>query len=235
MAIYAVWGPPQSGKTTVAIDLAFALSQSGQSVLIISPEPYSELSARLSVQIKKEQSLSALSGGIASLKKSVMQVDSLLYVLAVPYDYDVFDGDMSSAAAKDMLEQAAVMFDAVIVDCPSSACSVIAAWAINTADALLLLMGARSAAVLWNGSFRRAIDTAKGRTIHICNQTSKGFDYHALCSVLKLEPDIRLPYFPEADVTQESRRCLYGASGKTGKAYSEQIDELCKRLKGAEK
>ena len=38
MGINAVWGPPQSGKTTMAIDLAFALSRGGQSVLLISPE-----------------------------------------------------------------------------------------------------------------------------------------------------------------------------------------------------
>ena len=51
MSINAVWGPPHSGKTTLAIDLAYALSQKGQSVCLISPELYSELSARIKINV----------------------------------------------------------------------------------------------------------------------------------------------------------------------------------------
>ena len=60
MSIYAVWGPPHSGKTTLAIDMSFSFSQRGQSVLLISTELFSELSANLNVQIKKEKSLAAV-------------------------------------------------------------------------------------------------------------------------------------------------------------------------------
>ena len=60
MGIYAVWGPPQSGKTSLAIDLAFALSLKGKSVCLISPELYSELAARLNIRIEPEKSRSSI-------------------------------------------------------------------------------------------------------------------------------------------------------------------------------
>lgn len=71
MGINAVWGPPQSGKTTKAIDLAFALSRGGQSVLLISPELYSELAARLNIRIEPEKSLVAAYKNKESLKQIV--------------------------------------------------------------------------------------------------------------------------------------------------------------------
>ena len=36
MSIIAIWGPPNSGKTTLAVDLAFALAGNGSSVCMVS-------------------------------------------------------------------------------------------------------------------------------------------------------------------------------------------------------
>ena len=106
MGIYAVWGPPQSGKTSLAIDLAFALSLKGKSVCLISPELYSELAARLNIRIEPEKSLLAAYKKKDSLKQIVHTADDLLYVLAVPFDYDAFGEDMPEDAARALVEQA---------------------------------------------------------------------------------------------------------------------------------
>ena len=68
MSITAVWGPPNSGKTTLAIDLAYALTRYGRSVCLLSPEPYGELGARLGLNIPQERSLLGVSKGEASLE-----------------------------------------------------------------------------------------------------------------------------------------------------------------------
>ncbi len=134
MGICAVWGPPQSGKTTLAIDMAFALSMDGQSVCLISPELYSELSIRLNTRIMPSKSLAVVRSSKESIKQLVHTVDELLYVLAVPIENDAFGEEISEEKVKEILNQAIVVFDHVIVDCPSHAGSVMAAWALNMAD-----------------------------------------------------------------------------------------------------
>ena len=117
MGIYAVWGPPQSGKTTMAIDMAFAMSLRGKSVCLISPELYSELAARLNIRIEPEKSLLAAYKKVNSLKQIVHKADDLLYVLAVPFDHDAFGEDMPEEAARALVEQAGKTFDVVIGWC----------------------------------------------------------------------------------------------------------------------
>ena len=119
MGINAVWGPPQSGKTTMAIDLAFALSRGGQSVLLISPELYSELAARLNIRIEPEKSLVAAYKNKESLKQIVHTVDDLLYALAVPFDNDAFGEDVSEEVARAVIEQAGLQ----TADWPSPRCT----------------------------------------------------------------------------------------------------------------
>ena len=94
MGINAVWGPPQSGKTTMAIDLAFALSRGGQSVLLISPELYSELAARLNIRIEPEKSLVAAYKNKESLKQIVHTVDDSAegYTVLECYVYQLPEG-----------------------------------------------------------------------------------------------------------------------------------------------
>ncbi len=231
MSIYAVWGPPHSGKTTLAIDMAFSFSQRGQSVLLISTELHSELSANLNVQIRKEKSLAAVTEGNVSVKQVVQQVDNLLFVLAVPYDNDVFDGDISSNTARELMEQAKSLFDVVIVDCQSGACSIIAAWALHQADRIVMLTGACSSAALWDLSYRRAIRTGSGKLLYVCDQVASDFDYRALCGCIHATPSVWLPYYPDARMTQETRRTLYGSNSKVGKDYVQKVDALCELLK----
>ena len=234
MGIYAVWGPPQSGKTTMAIDMAFALSLQGKSVCLISPELYSELAARLNIRIEPEKSLLAAYKKTGSLKQIVHKAEDLLYVLAVPFDNDAFGEDMPEDAAKALVEQAGKTFDVVIVDCPAHTGSVLAAWALSRADSVFMMSGAHSAAVMWNNAFRRAISAMKRKTYHICAEINSSFDYRTLHNMLGVTADVWLPHFPDAAMLQLLKRTLYQANGRVGRAYTKGIDQVCSLMTGKE-
>lgn len=232
MSITAVWGPPQSGKTTLAIDLAFALSRQGESVCLISPENYSELSAKLSLNITKQKSLLNACQALGNLKQTVYCVDDLFFLLAVPTHYDAFSEDTTGTEAKGLMKQAASVFDIVLVDCPSHTGSAIAAWALNMADTVILLSGCANTAGLWYSAFRRALDVIAGRTLFVCLQGNDSFDYRSLLSLIEKKPDIWLPYISDADSIQSLRRTLYESGGKSGRTYTGAVDSICSRLKG---
>ena len=227
MSLTAIWGPPGSGKTSLAIDLAYALSKGGSSVCLISPEPFSEMSALLNIKITKQQSIEAAYHAIGNLKQTVLKVDGLLFVLAAPYYTDAFEAEASLSDVKALLEETEATFDCVIVDCPAHGHNTLAAWSMNQADTVLLLTGFRSASGLWNRAYQRAIKAMDGKTVPVCLQGDSGFDYRALCRLEELNPTIWVPFVLDAEAVRRMRRTLYDSGGKVGKAYNAAIDELC--------
>ena len=226
MAIYTVWGPPRSGKTTLAIDLAYALSLRGQSVCLISPERYSELSARMGLHIDAEKSLAAVRTSKESLKHIVLPADDLLYVLAAPLDSDAFGEELSGENAKEVLSQAETIFDAVIVDCPSHCGSSLAAWAMSMADTVLLLTGSALGAAPWFTAYRRAVEAVEKRLLPVSVEACVDFDYASLHQLIGQKPKLRVPFYPDAEAAQSEHRTLYGSGGKAGKKYTSAIDDI---------
>lgn len=133
MGICAIWGAPQSGKTTLAVNLAYAISRGDKSVCLISPKTFSELSVLLSVKITEEHSLRTALQGRESIKQIAFRVDDLFFVLTAPVTGDLLDDNYTSEQAKSLLEQARITYDIVIVDCPSEPNNLLAAWALNKA------------------------------------------------------------------------------------------------------
>ncbi len=234
MAITAIWGPPCSGKTSLSIDLAFAIAKSGKSVCLVSPEPYSEMSALLNVKLMKPKSLEAAYHASGNLKQTVYQVDGLLFLLAASYYSDAFEQDVSGAEVKTLLQELEVSFEYVIVDCPSHTFNALAAWALNRAKAVFLLTGFRSSSGLWNRAYQRAIRALEGKTIPVCLQGSGSFDYRTLNRLTELTPEVWVPYYPDADSVRQMRRTLYDTGGKAGKQYNAAIEEVYGAIKEAE-
>lgn len=227
MSICAIWGAPQSGKTTLGVNLAYAISQGDKTVCLISPAAYSELSAFLGVKIPEEHSLQAALRGSVGIRQAVFKVDELLYVLAAPSTADAFDNDYSGEQVKTLLELARITFDVVIVDCPSETNNLIAAWSLNRADTVLLCLGGHISSVLWHMANMRALQSVWNRAVYVSSEVTSNFDYDAMYRLLNCTPDIRIPYIRDAPLLQNEKRILFGLSGKKGRSYATAINKLC--------
>ena len=226
MSVCAIWGAPQTGKTTLAVNLAYAVSRGDQSVCLISPVAYSELSAFLGVKIPEENSLGATLRGGASLRQTVFKVDELLYVLAAPSAASALDGDYSGEQVKTLLELARLTFDVVLVDCLSETNDLFSAWALNRADKVLLCVGGHISSVLWHRANKKALQAAQDKTLYVGSEIIQGLDYAAMYKLLKCTPEIKIPYIPEAPLFQNERRFLFALSGKKGRAYAGAMGKL---------
>ena len=236
MAITALFGPPVSGKTSLAIDLAFAMSRRGLSVCLLSTESYSELAVLLQVNIPKKTSLAAAYEMPGALRQTVCKADELLYVLAEHCGSDVFAQEESARAVKELLRQLHEAYDCVIVDCTSRADSALAAWSLRMSDRVLMTTGCRPAAFEWHKSYRRAVWEIADKVSYVCVQARESFDYAALAAALDVTPELRLPYIWNAELLRENNRTLCAAkslSRATRRAlreYSDAIETLCAKL-----
>ena len=227
MSILSVWGPPNSGKTTLAIDLAFALIRRGKSVCLISPEPYCELGARLGLQVRGASSLASAQKSAAPLERVSVRVNDLLFVLAVSADADAFAEDAGSENAKHLLKRAEGTFDVVLTDCPAGTDNLFSACSLLLSEAVLILSGSRSASGLWFSAYRRIIDTLSPKIIPVCLEARPSFDYAGLLKLINMTPALWIPYYPEAEETQAAKQTLYESGGRAGRAYSEALQGLC--------
>lgn len=226
MGICSIWGAPQSGKTTLAVNLAYAISRGDKTVCLISPKTYSELSVLLGVKITEEHSLRTALQGRESIRQNVFKVDDLFFVLTAPVTGDILDDNYTNEQAKSLLEQARITFDFVIVDCPSEPHNLLAAWAMNKADSVVLAFGGRLACVMWHRANERALQAIQNKTVYVTSAVISDFDYEGMYKVLKCIPDIKIPYISEAPLLHNERRLLVEFPGKKGKAYLKAIMEL---------
>lgn len=226
MGICAIWGAPQSGKTTLAVNLAYAASRGDKSVCLISPAAYSELSVFFGVKIPRELSLyKALQGG-ASIRQTVFKADELLFLLAAPITADAFDDDYSGEQVKSLLELARITFDLVIVDCPTEPDNLFAAWSLNRADRVLLTLGGHPSCVLWHGAYQKVLQAIAEKTVYVGSEVVSDFDYSAMYGLLKCTPEVNIPYIREAPLMQNDGRLLFGLPGRKGRVYRQSLNKL---------
>ena len=226
MGICAIWGAPRTGKTTLAVNLAYAISRGDKSVCLISPATYSELSAFLGVRIPEEHSLRAALRGSAGIRQTVFKVDELLFALAAPVTADAFDDDYTGEQVKSLLDLARITFDVVVVDCPSEQSNLFAAWSLNRSDTVVLTLGGHISCATWCSANKRALNAVQNKAVYVSSEVTSNFDYAALYRLMKCRPDIRIPYIREAPILLNEQRLLYGLSGKKGRAYAKAINQL---------
>ena len=233
MSITAIWGPPQSGKTTLAIDLSHAFSQHGKSVCFIWPEPFSELTARMNIRITRTKSIAMAFEKPGNLKQVVLAAADLLYVLAASWDTDAFDEEPGTAAVKEPLRQAEDAFDCVIGDCSAGNGNAVSARALNLAENVILLSGGSGVSAMWYGAYRRSIAALADKAVCVCNHVVGSYDYHGLCKLIQQNPEVYLPHYPDIASIQTIKRTLYGSASKTGREYTENLDKLIRKLEVA--
>ena len=107
------------GKSTVAVNLALSLAQKGKRVLLMDCDLRKPACGLILKQSQSFVGAAEVLQGKAALKDAVRQLEgSGLYLLPGRKNFRTATNLVSSTAMEDMLRQAALQFDLVIVDTP---------------------------------------------------------------------------------------------------------------------
>ena len=227
MSIHTIWGPPQSGKTTVAMNLAKAFASQKKTVCLVSLAPYGEMAALLGKEIPVEKSLQTALKGTTRLLGTAMEVEKHLYVLAPHTQTNLFEELDWAEQSKALMSNMTETYDEIIVDCISYPYHRLMAWALNHADNVLIIMGGHITEPEWLHSCHMAMEAISDKVLFVTNRTGKNFDFDTLYRCIGKSPHGELPHVPTARILQIQCQLLYGTGGK---AYTNAISQLGKEL-----
>ena len=118
----AIWGKNNSGKTTLAINLAAYLAQNyNQLVGLISAADYPEIPAYLNLTFPANKGLNAaINAQTEHVKNFYVEAikDSSFYLLSPASNCDSFElYGMDKASGHRIIQESKEVFDVVIIDC----------------------------------------------------------------------------------------------------------------------
>jgi len=232
LSINIIWGPPGSGKTTLSTDLLNSYSKNNKNVCLISPDVHSTVSARLGITIPEDKSLN---GCLSSDKKTIDALYSLgqgKYLLAWPTGNDAFNNVLCLNDAKRIISQLSSVMDGIIIDGASYPTCALSAWALKSADSVVLLSGCDCESGLWYRSFKRALSLVDSKSIHACMKTRPNMDMGIVNALTGLNPDIIFPYCESALNLKDSAKSIYGRNGRKEREYTAAVDTLFSCLEG---
>lgn len=226
MTIVAIWGGPQSGKTTLATNLAMVASRNEQSVCLISACEYSELSTIFGVEIPKIKSLGEALRSTNHIRQNVFKIDDLLFVLSRAVDDDIFDDNFAEKDIKNLLNLAQITYDLVIVDCSTAGDDAITAWALNMAEVVLVCVGGNYSNMLWYTAMSVGLEALKNKINYVGCETCGKLNYDSVYDCLQVSPVGILPFVPDTIELSAENKMLCNVKNKHSKKYLKSLEEL---------
>ena len=230
-AILTTWGAAGSGKTTLAINLALALAESDYMIGIISSKLYyGELQNHFKTRVEPEQGIyKALQNG--NTKNMFVQAGnkSSVFFLSPPNDFNaMLMSAVSLDSAKDMIEDAAMRFDYLIIDGSEELNNPISSIGLVLASQILMVHYPSVKDYTWYQGMSNMMDILRLRdkSVHILNGYDKSCDKAAFMLSLGVEFKYDLDYVENAKIYENSGSLIYSQGSAGTKAYRKAINKI---------
>ncbi|KPU45076.1 MAG: cobalamin biosynthesis protein CobQ [Bacillota bacterium] len=239
--ILTVWGGGHCGKTTFAVSLAFALANRGLLVGLVSSNLiYGELQTFFGQAVPREKGLFAALRGENPNPGELFTSsgeNKNLFFLSVPTRYTglLFEA-VTLEKAETLLNNAALMFDVLIVDGSAQLANPVSGVGLWLADTVLTLHRPSVAAWLWQTGvtvFVRELHLAEKQT-HILLSPNGSFDEKTYRDMTKLAFAGELPYVRRAAELENAGTPLYLYRDRECRRYRRTLDKLAGTLIGGE-
>lgn len=228
--VIALWGANGSGKTTTAVNLAFAIAQRNFTVGLISSNVYyGEIQTLCGCNIPEERGIyHALMSG--ETKNMFVQAGKTsVFVLSVPDKFDAMQlTTISAKSVKDMLDDAAFRFDYLVIDGDTELNNPISSIGMTEADMIIAVHHPSVKDCLWYGGMKGVGDllNLSYKTVHILNAHDKSCDLSAYKSSIGLTFDFELGYVENANIYANTGQAIVFHDLKQERAYISDMKTL---------
>lgn len=235
--IFAIWGSPGAGKTTLAANLAVLLADSGYMTCLVSAADYGPLSQFFGATIPENKGLHvALSSG-KNVKEALTVVRNNLFILEPNTEGDAYElGNMTEKQAEEILQQLKDQFSYIIIDCTSYKESVLTGMGLVDASRVVLCVPHRDVAATWNFANEQMITALKEKLLYASvDIRDGGCNMDQMLNVLKLEDtgfDIKIPRVEKAYYYENYSTPIVLQSGKQEREYKNAVLKTIKLLLG---
>lgn len=230
--VFAVWGPPGGGKTTVAVNMATVLASSGHMVCLVSATDHAELQTFFNATIPKNKGIyAALSNG-HNVREALWEARDNLFLLEMDSGGDAFDiVNISQTQVRSLMVELRDQFNFIIIDCTSHKESVFTGLGLVEADKVVVPIPHRASAGPWHIANTQMLEAIGAKIVYVDNDTrGRG------CSMEQVLLSAGLPacpvkcrYVPEAYEWEAMGEPIVTHGGR-GKAFLKSIQHLLSLL-----
>lgn len=227
--ISVFWGCPHSGKTTLAVESALALSASGKSVCLISAEDFAEIGLRFGRVVPSANSITLAVKDPKSLRSTVMKIDDNLMLLSPSATDSAIGLIFGKSQATGILKTADAIFDEVIIDATTWKSNAFTGEGIALAKNIFVPIPGQVITIPWMISNQDIFKKKADSVVFIRNESALKFDYEAMFRGLKgIVPAITVPYMPGITEMQNDGQPIWtnGSADKNSKAYRKAIRSI---------
>lgn len=235
--IVTLWGSSGSGKTTAAVNLALALASRSMMVALVSSNlVYGELQTLFKVSIPDNKGLpAALVTG--DTKNQLVQVpdNDCLYLLGIPDSIDALIlAGTSMRNVTEMLDDAAIRFDALVIDGSSDINNPVSGVGLVKSDAIYTLCRPCVRTIAWHRSMKQTVNllNLKQKMIYCLNAYDRTCDRNTFISSMGEDFPFDLPFEERMPVCDNTGLPLYAQHIRHGREYRAVIDGMADALLG---
>lgn len=227
----AVWGAPGGGKTTLAVNMATVLADSGYMTCLVSGTDHGELQAFFGTSIPKGKGLYAAISNGRNVRESLTQARPNLCILELDTGGDSFNiASITPDQVQHMLSDLRDQFSYVVVDCTSHKESTFTGVGLAEADKVIISIPHRVSAATWHISNAQMIDAVAHKIIYVDTNTREGgCDIDQLLASIGLpDCDFKLGCVTAAYLCENTGRPIVTTSGRAEKKYRAAVLKLVK-------
>lgn len=216
--IITVWGATGSGKTSIAANLGIAIADRNLMVGIISSKLYyGELQSIFGKRLEYDKGIyNAIANGCNTKNMFESAVSgSNLFFLSVPNGFDaMLLTAMSGETAKDLIEDAVMRFDYIIIDGNEELNNPISSLGLTMSSKIVIAHRASTKDCIWQASMENTMQLLNltDKSIHVLNGYDKTCDKMTYMNNVGVKFDFELPYISNAKILENSGKPFYTSS-----------------------
>lgn len=235
--VFAIWGPPMGGKTTMAVNMAVVLADSGYMTCLISATDHGELQAFFGTAIPHNKGMYAAISSGRNVREAVTEARPNLFLLEQDTGGDAYDmANIATEQVTEMLAELREQFSYIIIDCTSYKESIFTGLGLVEADKVVVCLPHRASAATWNIANTKMLEALAEKLIYVdCDTRVGGCNMSLLLNSIDLpECEIKFGCVESAYECENSSRPIVLRGGKAEKNYKKSLLSLLKVLLNVE-